>query len=58
VPNRDTKGQGDSQRRSNAQGQIEKISFKIDMRRGEGRTLCFSLIGLKQGQTLEKVLLF
>jgi hypothetical protein len=41
-----------------AQGQIGNTEFKIDLRRGEGRKLNFSLISLKNGQTLEKVLLF
>jgi hypothetical protein len=41
-----------------AQGQIVRTEFEIDLRRGEGRKLHFSLISLKKGQTLEKVLLF
>jgi hypothetical protein len=30
----------------------------MDLRRGEGRKLNFSLVSLKKGQALEKVLLF
>jgi hypothetical protein len=41
-----------------AQGHIGKTEFKLELRRGEGRTLNFLLISLKKGQTLEKVLLF
>jgi hypothetical protein len=37
---------------------IGKLAFKIDLRRGEGRKFNFSLISLKNGQTLEKVSLF
>jgi hypothetical protein len=51
-------GGGDSPRKGNAQGQIGKTEFKIDLRRSEGRKLNFSLVSLKKGQTLEKVLLF
>jgi hypothetical protein len=54
----DKGSRGDSPRGGNAQGQIGKTEFKIDLRRGEGRKLNFSLISLKKGQTLEKVLLF
>jgi hypothetical protein len=49
---------GGSPRRGNAQEQIGKTAFKMDLRRGEGRKLSFSLISLKKGQTLEKVSLF
>jgi hypothetical protein len=49
---------GDSPCRGNAQGQIGKTELEIDMRRGDGRELHFSLISLKKGQILEKVLLF
>jgi hypothetical protein len=38
----------------NAQGQIKKTEFTIDLHRGGGRKLNFSLIGLKKGQVLEK----
>jgi hypothetical protein len=49
---------GDSTRRGNAQGQIGKTVFTIDLRRGEGLKLNFLLISLEKRQTLEKVSLF
>jgi hypothetical protein len=39
-------------------GQIGKKEFTIDLRRGEGRKLNFSLVSLKKGHASEKVLLF
>jgi hypothetical protein len=49
---------GDSPRRDNAQRQIGKREFKIDLCMGEERKLNFPVISLKKGQALEKVLLF